>query len=75
MRASRKRIRELRQRFPAWEVSLTSGGHIRLKHPATGKTLFTSQTPSDWRADRNFASQVKRAERQITIRRAKKVEE
>ena len=60
-----KRIKEFKRKFPAWTVSVTRGGHIRLTHTATGKVLFASRTPSDWRSDRNFASQVRRAERQM----------
>ncbi len=62
MRAD-KRIKDLQRRFPAWTVTITSGGHIRLTHRRSGKTLFASRTPSDWRSDRNLASQVRRAER------------
>lgn len=60
-----KRIRQLRKTYPAWSVDVTKGGHIRLTHTKTGRVLFTSRTPSDWRADRNFQSQVRRAEREI----------
>lgn len=60
-----KRLRELEREFPTWEVSITRGGHIRLKSANTGKTLFTSRTPSDWRTDKNFAAQVRRAEKSV----------
>lgn len=58
-------MRQLQKTFPAWSVDVTRGGHIRLTHTRTGKVLFASRTPSDWRADKNFLSQVRRVEREI----------
>ena len=63
MRAD-KRLRGLRREYPNWVITLTSGGHIRLTHRRSGKTIFASRTPSDWRSDRNLASQVRRVERE-----------
>lgn len=59
-----KRERDLGKAFPAWSVSITKGGHLKLTHKSSGRSLFTSRTPSDWRADKNLASQVRRMEQQ-----------
>jgi hypothetical protein len=42
-----------------WQVSITNGGHLKFVSP-TGTVLFTSSTPSDWRAWKNFRSQLRR---------------
>ena len=54
--------RELAAIAPGWVATLTKGGHIRLTHPSGG-IIHTAFTPSDWRARRNLASQVRRYER------------
>jgi hypothetical protein len=43
-------------------VSYTGGGHLRLLHP-NGAVVVTGGTPSDWRAQRNLQSDLKRVER------------
>ncbi len=61
-----KRIRGLERTFPWWTVSVTKGGHIKLRNNRTGAVVFAAATPSDHRADRNLAAQVRRAEREDT---------
>ena len=61
-----KRIRGLERTFPGWTVSVTKGGHIKLRNNRTGAVVFAAATPSDHRADRNLAAQVRRAEREDT---------
>ena len=58
-----ERIRGLERTFPGWTVSVTKGGHIKLRNNRTGAVVFAAATPSDHRADRNLAAQVRRAER------------
>jgi hypothetical protein len=45
-----------------WTVTKTASGHIRLRHPS-GALIYTGSTPSDHRAVRNAAADVRRAER------------
>lgn len=42
------------------EVSITNGTHIRVVLP-NGKTVFTSFTASDWRSEKNFRAQIRKA--------------
>jgi len=45
-----------------WRVRRTQGGHI--KFSKGGLTpIFTSSTPSDYRADRNAMARLRRADR------------
>ena len=53
--STQKIIRELRAEFPFAEVSLSNGGHIRLRLP-NGRLVFVSATPSD----RAFMRHVRR---------------
>jgi hypothetical protein len=41
-----------------WEVGLTKSGHYRWISP-TGKSVFCSKTPSDWRTILNFKSELR----------------
>jgi predicted RNA binding protein YcfA (HicA-like mRNA interferase family) len=50
-------------RARGWTLSRTRGGHLRLRHPTTGATVVTASTPSCWRAVRNIAADLRRAER------------
>lgn len=45
-----------------WKVSKTRRGHYKCRAPS-GMTIFTSGTPSDWRAIHNFAAKVRRVQR------------
>jgi hypothetical protein len=44
---------------PGWTVSLTGGGHYRIKPPA-GRLLFVPSTPSDWRSIRNARADLRK---------------
>lgn len=44
-----------------WRVDLTDGGHVRfLSCNRNVRPIYTSQTPSDWRAMRNLRSTLRR---------------
>jgi hypothetical protein len=45
-----------------WTATTTRNGHIRLAH-ANGAVIYTGSTPSDHRAVRNAAADLRRAER------------
>jgi predicted RNA binding protein YcfA (HicA-like mRNA interferase family) len=45
-----------------WTISVTNGGHLRLRHP-NGATVFTASSPSDRRARTAVAADLRRAER------------
>jgi len=45
-----------------WEVDLTNGGHIRLRHPS-GAVVITTGTKGRGRGERNFLADLRRAER------------
>lgn len=45
-----------------WTCTATGSGHLRFTHPQYG-VVHQSKTPSDSRSGKNFAAQVKRAER------------
>jgi hypothetical protein len=45
-----------------WKVSRTQGGHIRFTK-AGMPPIFTSSTPSDYRAELNAKAQLRRADR------------
>jgi hypothetical protein len=45
-----------------WTATTTRNGHIRLRHP-NGALIYTGSTPSDHRAVRNAAADIRRAER------------
>ena len=44
--------------IPSHAVSKTAGGHLRIE--LTRCTIFTGSTPSDRRAVKNLAAQIKR---------------
>lgn len=45
-----------------WRVDLTDGGHVRfLSCNRNVRPIYTSQTPSDWRAMRNLKSKLRRS--------------
>lgn len=44
-----------------FEVTRTSGGHVKLLHPDVDRPLFGPTTPSDHRSVANFRSQIYRA--------------
>lgn len=46
-----------------WEVSRTSGGHLRFLKPGL-PPIYTSSTASDHRAGRNARAMLRRAQRQ-----------
>lgn len=53
--------RDLARRFPEWEVAgKTRKGHVRLRHKVTGRMWFAPSTPSDHRAMRNLATDLRR---------------
>lgn len=49
-----------------WAVEHRHSGHLRLTHPAGG-LVFTSSTPSDWRATYKIAAELKRQERRFEV--------
>jgi hypothetical protein len=58
-----KELRPLADKYKAkgWTLSLTHGGHIRWLGPR-GQVVISSSTPSDWRATKQLAARLKRAE-------------
>lgn len=44
-----------------WEVLRLNGGHPRIKSPDGKTTLTVPKTPSDWRTEKNWMSQARRA--------------
>lgn len=45
-----------------WTVTRTEGGHLRFTKPGRAP-IYTSSTASDFRADRNARSRLRRADR------------
>lgn len=45
-----------------WQARRTRGGHVRFQKPGR-QPVFTSSTPSDWRAYRNALAMLVRADR------------
>lgn len=52
-----------------WELSRTGGGHIKLVHEEAEKPIFSSMTPSDFRAPKNLVSECGAALREAKMRR------
>lgn len=44
-----------------WNVSKTSGGHMKMTHPEAIRPVFVSSTPSDYRALLNTESLMRNA--------------
>lgn len=66
---SRKKLRDLTDfaMTQGWTISHTNGGHLRFSKPGL-PPIFTSSTPSDYRAERNMRAQLRRTDRQIDSR-------
>ncbi len=47
-----------------WQVLRTRGGHLRFRKPGCAP-IFTSSTPSDWRAYKNALAMLVRADREV----------
>lgn len=47
-----------------WQARRTRGGHVRFQKPGRSP-VFTSSTPSDWRAYRNALAMLTRADRGV----------
>jgi hypothetical protein len=62
----RKLTRSLTAEYPFAVIEPTRGGHIRLRLP-TGKSVFTSATPSDQRACLNTRAEIRRQMRQQKV--------
>lgn len=64
LRGTREDLRQLVDFAKAngWTVSRTRGGHIRFTKPGLG-SIYTSSTPSDYRAGLNAKAQLRRAQR------------
>lgn len=43
-----------------WTIEPTKGGHLRWK-PPSGGPIFSSASPSDWRASKKLRAQLRRA--------------
>jgi hypothetical protein len=56
---TRKLIRTLATKYPFATIEHTRNGHVRLKLP-TGRSLFTSSTPSDRRTWLNVRAEIRR---------------
>lgn len=56
----KKRIRELRRRFPDLEVSISRGGHLCLSDAEGRAVAHCPATPSDRRAFARLDSDVRR---------------
>jgi hypothetical protein len=67
LRGTRENLRQLVDFAKAngWTVSRTRGGHIRFTKPGLG-SIYTSSTPSDYRAELNAKAQLRRAERAMS---------
>lgn len=61
----KKPLREVALDFPDWEVSHTGGGHLRWTH-ATGAVVFSSSSPSDFRATSQLRRDLRRREQAVT---------
>jgi len=44
-----------------WRMERSAGGHLRLRHTGTGRSVFAASTPSDHRAIMNVAAEMRRA--------------
>ncbi|OLU22503.1 hypothetical protein BVH03_25120 [Pseudomonas sp. PA15(2017)] len=51
-----------------WQACRTRGGHVRFQKPGR-PPVFTSSTPSDWRAYRNALAMLVRADKAIEVAR------
>jgi hypothetical protein len=60
-------IRTARAR--GWEVTVTRGGHLRFRHPASGALVHSASTTSDRRGMRNLRADLRRGERAAPVRR------
>jgi hypothetical protein len=60
-RQVRRYVREAVER--GWEVDMTNGGHVRLRHP-NGAVVITTGTKGRGRGERNFLADLRRAERE-----------
>ncbi|SDI35769.1 hypothetical protein SAMN05216588_11586 [Pseudomonas flavescens] len=49
-----------------WTARRTRGGHVRFQKPGC-TPVFTSSTPSDWRAYRNALAMLVRADRSAEV--------
>ncbi len=51
-----------------FDAAITKGraGHFRIEIPGYPKPLFTSSTPSDYRAIKNFQARVRRAIKEVS---------
>jgi predicted RNA binding protein YcfA (HicA-like mRNA interferase family) len=58
---SRGIIRDALKR--GWEIEVSGGGHIRLRHLATGDVVITSGSRCGGRGTANLLAQIKRVER------------
>jgi predicted RNA binding protein YcfA (HicA-like mRNA interferase family) len=47
-----------------WQVSVSGGNHLKLKHPS-GRTITMAATPSDWRAFANARATLRRELREL----------
>lgn len=47
-----------------WTMEKRKSGHLKLTSPK-GDIIFTASTPSDWRATKNLASQLRKLGVQI----------
>lgn len=56
-----KRIRDFERE--GYEVRVTGSGHLRLTSPELSGPVFTANTPSDSRDDRNIRALLKRNKR------------
>lgn len=58
---TRKEFAELRRIAEAagWTVTMTSGGHLRWAAPS-GAIVFSSSSPSDWRAVHKHRSELRK---------------
>ena len=65
-----KEFRPLARKYQAkgWVLEQTGGGHVRWIGPK-GQRVISSSTPSDWRAAKDLAVRLKRAEQQRNNKR------
>lgn len=47
-----------------WTREPSRNGHIKLRHPTTGRMVVMASTPSDVRALKNIRAELKRKERE-----------
>ena len=57
---AKRRVRELRKRYPGCVFEFTKKGHIRIVLP-NGEKVHTSVSPSDWRTDKNLEKHMRSA--------------